>query len=165
MLARIVKRRKSLESPDELYSIEFRRADRAGPDLALSAYDVPQAALAQTHAEHGAGAGLDPPRRGCQVDLAGLRPQVVRVPGAGSFSLTRDAHREVRLASADDLRRLAEEVFAQVATRAGEVARGEILAHAAAQISAGDLEWLTFCRKSPKARAWGCPPAPSSGRD
>jgi len=156
MLIRFARQRGlwELSSAAEILQAGFR--DKAGdPDLRVSVYKIEPAHCVQAFAEHSAGAGLDPPRGGCGVDLGGLPPRSEQIaPGETGFAFTQDAHREIPLNDADELLALIESARAGLDQRAHEIPDEKLREYVASRFDANDPEWVEFAARGAKSAKW-----------
>ena len=180
MLLRIGRRRESFANLDveEVIQIEFTYDGKL--DLNASIYETSEDRLIQCHAEHAASAGLDP-KGGSHVDLEGLPPSdhwallpgspwhrshvdleglppsdPLTVKAEGHFAYTNQAHRELQIASLEELRGLVRALIESIDGRRRTTTKGQLKDYACAKGQAGDPEWLAFFRGSGNvAKTWG----------
>jgi hypothetical protein len=140
-LIRFAKRLSSWEpaiSDDDLLDTEFR--DRSGrPDLRPSVYAIDPADVVKAFAEHST--TREPPSSTGGVDLGGTGRSVADTLGETGFAFTMEAHREIELASRDDLLALVREVRGSLAERTYPVTRDQVRAYVRARLALGDQEW------------------------
>lgn len=157
-LLRVAKRRTSWEletSFEDALRAEFRT--KAGEwDLCLSVYEVQPSrhVIIRTHAEHAAGARMDPPRGGALINLARETQQadqsVIAVPNTSPFSFTRNAHREIHFPSTADLQSFAKYIFLDIEQRRHRTGKDELRNYVSDRISSSDPEWVEYCAANPK---------------
>lgn len=156
-LLRVARRRVSWETPDDIDSLmksEFRTSD-GETDLSLSVYEVEDAQLVQTFAEHSAGAGLDPPRGGIGVDLTSTKGAIT-TPGETGFAFTIAAHRELRFENESELRLFLQQVVVPgLADRKREVTKAQLREYVRGRRVANDGEWTPFLATHAKWAAFG----------
>lgn len=153
MLYRSARRRTSTEvGPDEFCETEFPAKRSGGLDLRLSVYDVDAGQWIACHAEHLAGAKLNPPGNP-PLDLAGLMVPVPRPRGEEwPFAMTRRAHCEASFSADGEVREMAHALFNDLGRRRQEVTRDDIRRHILAAVERGDPEWAAFLGSA--AKAW-----------
>jgi hypothetical protein len=167
MLFRYVRRRTAWESgdPDQLLSVEFRN-NSGITDLNPSVYQIEDAQVIQTHAEHTAGiadsgrAKINPRSRPwIHVDLIALLARAHEVAGDGPFAFTSGAHREVRFASEQELRQaLADLIGAGIPV--SDIAAEDVRQYVRGRLIAQDQEWVAFCERHPNWAEWTQPNGP-----
>lgn len=141
-------------SPQEFCDTEFQDHWSGKLDRAISAYRIEELDIVRSHAEHYAGASLDPKGRP-DLDLDGLAATVASVPLTGwPFGLTAAAHCEIRCDSDQEVLALALRLFQRLAERTHDVTKSEIQAYVRAAIATGDREWRAFLAKPGVKETW-----------
>jgi hypothetical protein len=152
LLLRVARRRVAWETAhdlDNLIQTEFRTRDGT-TDLSISVYEIDEGEIAQTFAEHSAGAGLDPPRGGLGFNVASERSGTPS-PGETGFAFTISRHRELKFENANDLRQFLKDVVVpDLTNRKREVAKTDLRAFIRDRRAANDVEWLPFLKTHPK---------------
>jgi hypothetical protein len=142
VLLRIGKRRhtSSEVGAEQFCDAEFQDRSSGGLDRAISTYRVETQDLVRSHAEHYAGANLDPKGRP-DFNLEGLAPDVVSVPLAGwPFATTAAAHCEIRCKSDQEVKTLAKQLFEHLRKRTHDVSRTDIRTYLRGVLACGDRE-------------------------
>lgn len=159
ILIRCIKRRSSLDKPEEVeqfVEVEFQRSTGGDIDLSPSFYeiqDTPQE-LIQVYTEHAA-SFLDVPRGGVLVDGSGLETDPPRTtPGTTLFEFANCHHREIHFSDESALRAFAQALLRGIADRRRDVSQREIKTYVAAKLGEKDPEWMGCFAHAPRGAKW-----------
>ena len=133
---------------------EFQDPKSRGLLRELSVYRIEPQHVVQCHAEHYAGAGLEPRGRP-DLDLDGLGGDVETDPRADwPFRMTPKAHCTVRFAADDDVLQMASLLLADLAARTYDVRKEAIQLYVRLAVERQDAEWITFLAQPNTSSKW-----------
>jgi hypothetical protein len=155
LLVRFAKRKTPWEEcdPEQIRESEFKDRNGEGYDLRPSVYDIAPSEVVRTFAEHAAAAPIDPPGSALAIDLHGVPFAIGSEPGKPTFAFTCAQHRELVLASKEDVDQVIASALANGANGRIPVPKADVYAYARGRLSANDEEWRTVV-ESTDAKEW-----------
>ncbi|MBN2797736.1 MAG: hypothetical protein JXX28_01195 [Deltaproteobacteria bacterium] len=155
MLARVLKRRTSLEQQDAEVFLETEFRTREGRfDLALSVYQIDRGEELQAACEHVL-SFISPKRGVALLNAQGVAGPSLRIsPGSTLFRFTRTQHRELVFEDEDAPRTFTQTLVPMLQQRGTRFSGGDLLKYAHARLDARDTEREEAMAEAPRRKDW-----------